>query len=115
MSYERSPYCPALVEAKNMFRIAAKPQIAKAILYNDAGALIEAIMTFNRETYCYVLYSGPLFHYSQWVNDNSYNEIAESYADFPERNYDQMAMGCVGYEDGFSIKDCTHKRRGSQT
>jgi len=43
MSYELSPFPPALFEARNILRKAAKPQLAQAIRYHATDLSSEAV------------------------------------------------------------------------
>lgn len=64
------------------------------------------------KTDCYMLVGGSLLHGLPWKKDDSYNTIAESYADFTVRHYGQATVVFDGYGEGPSIKDNTHQRRG---
>ena len=66
------------------------------------------------ETDCYVLDGGSLLHRLPRKNGDSYNAIAESYADFTVRHYGQATLVFDGYGEGPSIKDNTHQRRGQK-
>ena len=67
------------------------------------------------KTDCYVLDGGCLLHRLPWKKGDSYNAIAESYADFIVRHYRQATVVFDGYDEGPSIKDNTHQRRGKKT
>ena len=64
------------------------------------------------KTDCYVLDGGSLLHRLPWKKGDSYNAIAESYADCTVRHYGQATVVLDGYGEGPSIKDNTHQRRG---
>ena len=59
------------------------------------------------ETECYVLDGGSLLYRLPWKKGDTYNAIAESYADFTVRHYGQATVVFDGYQDGPSIKDIT--------
>ena len=112
LTYELSPYPPALFEARNILRKADKPQLAKAIRDHAADLSSEAVMNSIPKTDCYVLDGGSLLHRLPWKKGDSYNAIAESYAEFTVRCYGQVTVVFDGYGEGPSIKDSTHQRRG---
>ena len=64
------------------------------------------------KTDCYVLDGGSLLHRLPWKKSDSYNAIAESYADFTVRNYGQATVVFDGYGKGPSLTENTHQRRG---
>jgi len=47
-----------------------------------------------------------------WKKGNSYNAIAESYADFTVRHYGRATVVFDGYGEGPSVKDNAHQRWG---
>lgn len=101
MNYELSPFPPALFEARNIFRKADKPQLAHAILDSVS------------KTEYHVIDGGSLLHRMPWRHGESYGGIASSYADFTIRHYGSastIVFDC--YEEGPTIKDNTHLRRG---
>ena len=112
LSYELSPFPPALFEARNILRKADKPQLAQAIRDHATDLSSEALMNSLPETDCYVLDGGSLLHRLPWKTGDSYGAIAESYADFTVRHYGQATVVFDGYGEGPSIKDNTHQRRG---
>ena len=109
MRYELSPFPPALFEARNVFRKADKPQLAHAICDHASDSILDSVP----ETECHVLDGGSLLHRIPWQRGKSYGEIAQSYADFTIRHYGSATTVVFdGYEEGPSIKDNTHQRRG---
>ena len=112
LTYELSPYPPALFEVRNILRKADKPQLAQAIRDHAADLSSEAVMNSIPKTDCYVLDGGSLLHRLPWKKGDSYNAIAESYADFTVRHYGLATVVFDGYGEGPSIKDNTHQRRG---
>ena len=76
--------------------------------------LNESLMNSIPKTDCYVLDGGYLLHRLPWKKGDSYNAIAESYADFTVRHYGQATVVFDGYGEGPSIKDNTHQRRGKK-
>ena len=74
----------------------------------------EAVINSIPKTDCYVLLldGGSLLHRSPWKKGDSYNAIAESYADFTVKHYGQATVVSDGYGEGPSIKDNTNQRRG---
>ena len=111
LTYELSPYPPALFETRNILRKADKPQLAQAIRYHAVDLSSEAVMNSIPKTDCYVLDGGPLLHRLPWKKGDSYNAIAEYYGDFTVRHYGQATMVFDGYGEGPSMKDNTHQRR----
>ena len=102
MSYELSPFPPALFQARGDFRKADKdkPQLAHAIIAHS-------------KTDHYVLDRGSLLHRGlPWKRGVSYGAIAQSYADFTIRHYGLATVVFDGYSGGPSIKDNTRQRRG---
>jgi hypothetical protein len=60
-----------------------------------------------------VLDGGSLLHRLTWKSGDSYAAIAQSYADFTVGQYGSSTTILFnGYEEGPSIKDNTHLRRG---
>jgi len=54
-----------------------------------------------------------LLHRIPWKHGESYGDIAQSYADFTIRHYGSATTVVFdGYDEGPSIKDNTHERRG---
>jgi len=107
MSYELSPFPPALLEARNVFWKADKPQLVSAICDHAR----DAILDFVPETGCYVLDWGSLIHRMPWKPGDSYGRIAQLYADFTVRHYGSSAVVVFdGYEE-WPSKDITHQRR----
>jgi len=76
LTYELSPYPPALFETRNILRKADKLQLAQAIRDHAAD----------------VLDGDSLLHHLPWKKGDSYNAIAESYADFTVRHYGQATV-----------------------
>ena len=112
MSFELSPFPPALFEAKNVFRKADKPQLSHAIIDYSSKVSSEAIIDIAPKTECYVLDGGSLLHCLPWKLGDSYGAIAQSYVDFTNRHYGLATVVFDGYGGGPSIKDNTHQRRG---
>ncbi len=112
MSYELSPFPPALFEARNIFRKADKPQLAHAIVDHSSKVSKEAVTDSVPNTDHYVLDGGSLLHRLLWKTGDSYGAIAQSYADFTIRHYGLATVVFDGYDGGPSIKDNTHLRRG---
>ena len=108
LSYELSPFPPALFETRNILRKADKPQLSQAIRDSSSDAVLFSVP----ETDCYVLDGGSLLHRVPWEKGKSYGEIAETYANFTTRHYGQATVVFDGYGEGPSIKDNTHQRRG---
>ncbi|KAK4304743.1 hypothetical protein Pmani_023319 [Petrolisthes manimaculis] len=109
MHYELSPFLPALFEARDIFRKADKPQLAHAICDHASDAILQSVL----ETECHVLDGGSLLHQVPWKHGQNYGVIAQSYADFTVRHYGSATTVVFdGYEEGPSIKDNTHQRRG---
>ena len=92
LMYELSPYPPAIFETRNILRTADKPQLAQAIRDHAADLSSETVMNSIHKTYCYVLDGGSLLHRLPWKKGDSYNAIAESYADFTVRHYGQATV-----------------------
>jgi len=82
MSYELSPFPPALFDSINVFRKADKPQLAHAISEHAP----DGILDFVPETERHVLECGSLLHRIRWKKGESYGTIAP-YADFTVRQY----------------------------
>lgn len=109
MSYELSPFPPALFEARHVFRKADKPQLAHAIREHAK----DAILDYVPETEYYVLDGGSLLHRIPWKHGDSYGGITQSYVAFTTRHYGSATTIVFdGYMEGPSIKDNTHQRRG---
>ncbi|KAK4298605.1 hypothetical protein Pmani_008001 [Petrolisthes manimaculis] len=109
MHYELSPFPPALFEARDIFRKADKPQLAHTICDHASDAILQSVP----ETECHVLDGGSLLHQVPWKRGQNDGEIAQSYADFTVRHYGSATTVVFdGYEEGPSIKDNTHQRRG---
>ena len=109
MRYELSPFPPTLFEARNVFRKADKPQLAHAIRDNVSDAMLDCVPESTR----HVLDGGLLLHRVPWQLGTRYGEIATFYADFAIRHYGPATTVVFdGYEEGPSIKDTTHQRRG---
>ena len=111
LTYELNPYPPALFETRNIPRKAAKLQLAQEIRDNASDLPSEAVMNSIPKTDCHVLDGGSLLHRLPWKKGDSYNAIAESYADFTVRHYGQATVVVDGYGEGPSIKDNTHQKR----
>jgi len=92
LTYELSPYPPALFETRNILRKADKLQLAQAIRDHAADLSSEAVMNSIPKTDCYVLDGDSLLHHLPWKKGDSYNAIAESYADFTVRHYGQATV-----------------------
>ena len=71
-------------------------------------------MNYIPKTDCYVLDGGSFLHRLPWKKDDSYNAIAESYADFTVRHYGQATVLFDACGEGPSIKYYTHQRRGKK-
>ena len=110
LSYELSPFPPALFEARNILRKADKPQLAQAIRDHATDLSSEAVVNSLPETDCYVLDGGSLLHRLPWKTGESYGAIAQSYADFTVRHYGQATVVFDGYDEGTAIKDNMHQR-----
>src|SRR6218665_1511481 len=109
VSYELSPFPSALFGSINVFRKADKPQLAHAISEHAP----DGILDFVPDTERHVLDGGSLLHRIPWKKGESYGTIAQSYADFTVRQYGAgTTVVFDGYEQGPSIKDNTHLRRG---
>ena len=105
LTYELSSYPPALIETRNILQKADKPQLAQAIRDHAADlSLSEAVVNSIPKTDCYVLDGDSLLHRLPWKKGDSYNAIAESYADFTVRHYGQATVVFDGYGEGPSIK-----------
>ena len=85
LSYELSPFPPALFEAKNILRKANKPQLAQAIRDHATDLSSKAVINSVPETDCYVLDGGSLLHRLPWKTGDTYGAIAD--ADFTVRHY----------------------------
>ena len=109
LTYELSPYPPALFETRNSLRKAYTPQLAQAIRDHVANLSSKAVMNSIPETDYYVLDGGALIHRSPWKKSDSYKTIAVS---ITVRHYGQARVVFDGYGEGPSIKDNTHQRRG---
>ena len=72
MSFELSPFPPALFEAKNVFQKADKPQLSHAIINYSSKVSSEAIIDIAPKTECYVLDGGSLLHRLPWKLGDSY-------------------------------------------
>lgn len=108
-SHELSPFPPALFETTHVFRKADKPQLAHALSEHTGDAIMDSVPT----TESYVLDGGSLIHRLTWRNGETYSAIVQLYADFTVRHYGSTATIVFdGYEEGPSIKDNTHLRRG---
>jgi len=112
LTFELSPYPPALFETRNILRKADKPQLAQAIWEYAKDLSSEAVMDTAPVTDCYVLDRGSLLHRSPCNKGDSYGTIAESYAEFTVRNYGLATVVFDGYGAGASIKDNTHQKMG---
>jgi len=112
LTFELSPYPPALFETRNILRKADKPQLAQAIWEYANDLSSEAVMDTAPVTDCYVLDGGSLLHRLPWNKRDSYGTIAESYAEFTVRNYGLATVVFDRYGAGASIKDNTHQKRG---
>ena len=112
LTYELSPYPPALFETRNILRKADKPQLAQAIQEYTKDVSSEAVMNTVPATDCYVLDGGSLLHCLPWNKGDSYGTITESCAEFTVKNYGLETVVFDGYGAGASIKDNTHQRRG---
>ena len=66
LTYELSPYPPALFVTRNILRKADKPQLAQAIRDYVANLSSNAVMNSIPETDCYVLDGGSLIHRLPW-------------------------------------------------
>ncbi|KAH3843432.1 hypothetical protein DPMN_116951 [Dreissena polymorpha] len=66
----------------------------------------EAVLNCISESDCYVLDGCSLLHRLRWKNGDTNTAIAESYADFTNK---QLVFD--GYEGVPSIKDITHQRQ----
>src|SRR6218665_610878 len=109
VSYELSPFPSALFDSINVVRKADKPQLAHAISEHASDGIVD----FVPETERHVLDVGSLLHRIPWKKGESYGTIAQSYADFTVRQYGAgTTVVFDGYEQGPSIKDNTHLRRG---
>ena len=114
LDYELSPFPPALFEAKNIFREAEKPQLAKAIEECASKLSDQAVLDKTPKTEHYVLDGGSLLHCVKWTKGKTYGSIADDYVTFTIRNYGQATVVCDGYLDEPSIKDNIHTRRQQQ-
>ena len=109
MRYELSSLRPALFEAKHVFRKADKPQLAHAIRDHASDAMLDGVP----ESTPHVLDGGSLLHSVPWQLGTRYGERAKSYADLAIRHYyPATTVVFDGYEEGPSIKENTHQRRG---
>ena len=108
MSFELSPFLPALFEARNVFRKAEKPQLAHVL--TD-----QCRVKPYKNTEQYVLGGGSLVHRIPWKTGDSYGRIKRSYADFttPPPTHTHTLFGSAnvvfdGYGGEPSINDNTH-------
>ena len=62
LTYELSPYPPALFETKNILQKADEPLLAQAIRDYVAAFSSEAVINWKPKTDCYVLDGGSFFH-----------------------------------------------------
>ena len=110
MRYELSSFPPTLFEARNVFRKADKPQLlAHAIRDHASDAMLDCVPVSTR----HVIDVGSLLHRVPWQLGTRDGEIAKHYADFAIRHYGPATtVEFDGYEEGPSIKDNTHQRRG---
>ena len=114
LSYELSPFPPALFETRNIRRKPDKPQLAHAIKDHVTNLSSEAVMNCTPKIDRYVLDGGSLLHRLPWKKGETYGTIASSYADFTVRHYGLATVVFDGYGEGPSIKDNTHQRRGKK-
>ena len=104
MRYELNPFTPVLIEARNVFRKANKL---------TQSEIMQVMLDCVPESTRHVLDGGALLHRVPWQIGTRYGEIATSYADFAIRHYGPATIVVFdGYEEGPSIKDNTHQRRG---
>ena len=115
MSYERCTFPAALLEGKEIFRKANKPQLAQAVSEFSSKKSNKTVLDSIPPTEHYVLDGGSLVHRLAWKTGDSYGAIAQSYADFTIRLYGKATVVFDGYREGPSIKDNTHQRRGENT
>lgn len=111
LSYELSPFPPALFDANNIFRKADKPQLAKAIDEYSSSSSDEAVSDKIPKTEHYVLDGGSLMHRVKWTKGSTYGAIANDYVDLTLHNYGKATVVFDGYLDEPSIKDNAHLRR----
>jgi hypothetical protein len=100
LSYELSPFPPALFETRNILQKADKPQIAQAIQDLVTNLSSEAVISSTLKTGNYVLDGGSLLHRLPWNNVETCGTIASSYADFTVRHYRLATMVFNGYGEG---------------
>lgn len=114
MCYELCAYPPALFESLSILRKPDKSQLAHAILkYTDTLRMeeVEEIQCTDQ----YVLDGGSLLHRISWRQNETYDSIANSYADFTLKTYGKSIIVFDGYSSSPTIKDMTHRRRSTKT
>ena len=79
LTYELSPYPPALFETRNILRKADKPQLAQAIQEYTKDVSSEAVMNTVPATDCYILDGGSLLHRLPWNKGDSYGTVTFSF------------------------------------
>ena len=114
MSYELCLYPMSLFEGKDILRQADKPQLAEAIRNYVKTKSDNGVMQTVPVTEHYVLDGGSLLHRLKWTEGSTYSSIADHYASFTVEHYGRVIVVFDGYEDGPSIKDCTHQRRSQK-
>ncbi len=112
ISYELSPFPPALFEAKDVLLKADKPQLSHAIIDYCSKVSGDAIIDITPETERYVLDGGSLLFRLPWKLGDTYGAIAQIYVDFTCRHYGMATVVFDGYCGSPSIKDSTLQRRG---
>ncbi|KAJ8874153.1 hypothetical protein PR048_024995 [Dryococelus australis] len=102
LNYELCAYPPVLFESRNLSRQADKPQLARAIL-DKCGNLCTPTVPETQANVQYVLDGGSLLHYVPWKPGDTYQNIANSYANFTFHNYGRAIF--VGQKENFLAND----------
>ena len=81
MSYELSPFPPALFEGKHVLRRPDKASLAHAVTDHANQTQTSIVIDEIPNTDMYVLDGGSLLHRLPWNRGDSYKKIVRSYAD----------------------------------
>lgn len=114
MRYELCSYPPAIFESQSMLRKPNKSQLAQAIIFKYTTAVSEESDNMNGQKR-YILDGGSLLHRIPWRSNDTYGNIAKSYVEFTLKTYGKSTVIFDGYNKSPTIKDVTHRRRGTKT
>ena len=105
---------PCSLFSNNMMRKAPKAQLKNELLRCELDSQVVHCAELHNSVY--VIDGGYLLHAVKWLQDGTYEQVANQYIDYVGKHYGRKtAVVFDGYGNGPSIKDHEHFRRHTKT